>query len=507
MPGVCHVRVALITQWLGRTKILSTEHTLGNIGIAPPVTMEQPVSSVSSADTVRLQLPVRLLLWGLAFCAALLLAWQWGLGTGAHNDFTQNVWLPSRLMLNGVNPYSPPSGQVTAALGAYSSQFTGFNGGPLYYFIYPMWLALAMTPFGALPLSIATAIWRAANLLLLFWGIAAILRMCNPVFRSRKAVAVVAIVMSLFLGFIYRESILTLFLGQFSIIEFGLLVGVLGWLVSSHALASRGRVWGDPIAGVALAVLATKPQSVGLPILLLCLWAISRRRFAIPVSAAISFTLLLVVPLLFYPGSIGDWLSVVFGRGQAASQSQVSASVWGLAYQWLGADAPWRIVALALTALGIAAIVPMWRRDLRDKSSPIPMSLPLTLCMNSVISPYMLGYEHILLLIPALMYIAASGLPDGGEEINKREVASKKRLRLAIYTWMAVLPLLVVAVQGVLSKEYPAIAQSASMLVICWAVRLVWTAGDSNQTADTTSQFLVLVNPRSEIRNPNLQQG
>ncbi len=424
-----------------------------------------------------LLLPVRFALWVGGFLMALWLAWQWGMGAGAHNDFTQNVWLPSRLVLDGVNPYYPPVAQVDAALGVYKQEFALFNVGAQYYSVYPLWLALFMTPFGALPLTIAMAVWRAANLLLLLWGIAALLRKFNPAFKSNKSVALTALGVTLFLGFIYRESILTLYLGQFAIVEFGLLVGVLGWLVSSHELRGRRRAWGDALAGVALVMLATKPQSVGLPIVLLCLWAISRRRFAIPLSAAASFALLLGVPAMFYPTSIGDWLSVVFGRGQAASQSEVSASVWGLAYQWLGADSPWRLVALALTIVGVAIILPWWWRDLRDKSSPMPMSLPLTLCMNSVISPYMLGYEHILLLIPALLYIAAADLPNANSS-SEQELASKKRLRFAMYIWMAVLPMLVVAMKGGLQREYPAIAQSASILAVCWAVRFRWTTDD-----------------------------
>jgi hypothetical protein len=368
-------------------------------------------------------------------------------------------------------------------LGIYRAEFDMFNGGPEYYFIYPLWFALAMTPFGAMPLVAATAIWRAANVLLLLWGVAALLRKFNPVFRSNKQVALAALGMTLFLSLIYRESILTLFIGQFAIVEFGLLVAVLGWLITSHDAQGSRRLSGDVLAGVALGVLATKPQSVGLPVALLCIWALSRRRFVMPVSAVVSFALMLGLPALFYPTSIGDWLSVVFGKGQAASQAQVSASVWGLAYQWLGADSPWRLVALVLTIAGVAAILPWWWRDLRDKTSPMPMSLPLTLCMNSVISPYMLGYEHILLLIPALLYVAAAGLPsDGGS--SKEVLVSKKRLRMAVYTWMAVLPILIVAVQGVLSKEYPAIAQSASMLAICWVVKLTWTTDDGRRTTD-----------------------
>ena len=150
-----------------------------------------------------------------------------------------------------------------------------------------------------------------------------------------------------------------------------------------------------------------------------------------------------------------------------------------------GCESPWRIIALVLTAAGIALILPRWRQDLRDKSSPFPISLPLTLCMNSVISPYLLGYEHMLLLVPALMYIAASGLPSD-ESQPEREQTSNKRLRIAMYTWLAILPILVVAVQGVINKEYPAIAQSASMLAICWAVRFRWrTTSDSSHRSST----------------------
>jgi hypothetical protein len=457
-----------------------------------------------SSISISMSAPARLILWTLGFCLALALMWQWGTRTGVHNDFTQNAWLPARLVLNGANPFSPTDDQVSAALGTYSSQFTEFNSGPRYHAIYPMWLTLAMTPFGAIPLDIATAVWRAANLLLLFWGVAALLRRFNPVFKAKTKVSLVAMGVTLLFCLTYRESILTLFIGQFSIIEFGLLVAILSWLTSAQDVewkaasskqnavlagmlpsAYEGRkVLGDALAGLALAVLATKPQAVGLPIVLLCLWALSRRRFIIPASAIASFGLMMALPMLFYPNSLGDWLSVIFGKGQAGSQAQVSASVWGLAYQWLGADAPWRLVALALTIAGIAAILPWWWRDLRDKSSPIPMSLPLTLCMNSVISPYMLGYEHVLLLIPALLYIAAAGLPHD-EVPTKEELANKKRLRMAVYTWLAVLPMLIVALQGVLNLESPAIAQSASMLAICWTVRFRWQ--DGRRTTDDRS--------------------
>ena len=80
-----------------------------------------------------------------------------------------------------------------------------------------------------------------------------------------------------------RETVVTLFSGQFSIIEFGLLVGIWGYLISGNR-----RLAGEVLVGVALAVLATKPQAAGLPVLLIGLWALARRRGAIPVAAVVN---------------------------------------------------------------------------------------------------------------------------------------------------------------------------------------------------------------------------
>src|SRR5207244_12343065 len=139
---------------------------------------------------------------------------------------------------------------------------------------------------------------------------------------------------------------------------------------------------------------ATKQQVVGLAVMLIGLWTLSRKRFIIPVAALSTLALLLLVPNIFDPWSLHDWLAIVFG-GQAGSQAEVSASVWGLSYQWLGTSSPWKAIAIVLSLVGILALLPRWWSDFKDRTSPVPLSLPLTLCVNSVISPYMLGYEHV----------------------------------------------------------------------------------------------------------------
>jgi hypothetical protein len=289
----------------------------------------------------------------------------------------------------------------------------------------------------------------------------------SPAFRSGRAQVIAAVGLTVFLSLLYRESLLTLYLGQFSIIEFGILAAIWGYLASESSASVRSAVR-IALVGVALAVLSTKPQSVGLAVILIGLWAISRRRWSIPAWAAGSLAFLLFVPLIFYPSSLSGWLNRVFG-GQAGSQMQVSASVWGVSYNWLGDNLPWMAVAAVLSVAFLAALVPHWRRDFLDRTSPVPMSLALTLVINSVISPYLLGYEHVLLLFPAALMLAAAGMPDEQPERGWR------LWRVAIYVWMAALPFILVAVQvGVDSKEYPVVIQSVTMLALLYVARLRW---------------------------------
>lgn len=417
---------------------------------------------------------MRALLWLLAFVAALALFLALGAGMSVRNDYVQNVWLPARLVLDGANPYYPRDVQVAAALGDYRSAFAIFNSGEQFHAIYPLWVFLFFAPFGALPLLAGAGVWRAANLLLLVWGVGALVRASNPAFRAPRPAALAAIGLAVLFALVNRETLITLIVGQFAIVEFGLLVAVWGWLISSEREGGRRRAAGDALAGLALAALATKPQSLGLAVALVGLWALSRRRWTLAGSFAGSLAALLLAPLLVYPWSLGDWLSVVTG-GQAGSQVQYSASVWGASYQLMGESSPWVLVASVLSVAGLLLLAPFWWRDLRDRTSPVPVSLPLTLCVNSVISPYLLGYEHVLLFLPALVILAGVGLP--GEGDSSEVERSRKWWRFAVYFWLAVMPYLVLALQSSVAtefKEYPAIIYSATMLALVLISKLEW---------------------------------
>jgi hypothetical protein len=116
-------------------------------------------------------------------------------------------------------------------------------------------------------------------------------------------------------------------------------------------------------------------------------------------------------------------------------------------------------------------LLPRWWRDFKDSSSAVPLSLPLTLCVNSIISPYMLGYEHVLLLMPALVLISGLGLPMKSFEPAQAQHTGRKLFRMSIYVWLLLLPLCVSLLHQSFEREYPLIIQSAVMLMICWVVR------------------------------------
>src|SRR2546430_1858048 len=80
-----------------------------------------------------------------------------------------------------------------------------------------------------------------------------------------------------------------------------------------------------------------------------------------------------------------------------------------------------------------------------------PLGLPPPLWVNAVISQFLLGYGHVLLLLPALIFLAAAGLP--GAQTAQEEARNSTLWRLAIYVWMAVLPLLLVLVQSALGSK------------------------------------------------------
>ncbi len=460
------------------TPIPSPSHTWegsfieGEWGAPPNPRHREPPHSPSEhlpGKSLALSPGLRIVLWSGGMALALLLMLLWGQTTSPHNDFAQNVWLPSRLLLDGADPYNPTRPQLDAALGPYSADFPNFNSGANFHFIYPVWVAVVLLPFGATPFPLALAVWRAGSLLLLVWACGALLRSTCGAFRALQPAALAAVGVTVFLSVAFKANVLNLYVGQFAAIELGLLVGVWAWLVRSGSLAGRKRLMGDIASGAALAVLAAKPQSACLAVAFLCLWAISRRRYGILISAVGTLAALLLLPLLFFPASLSEWLSILFKGGQAASQAEVSASVWGLSYNIVGAGSPWIAVSAALSLAGVALLLPLWRRDMKYTASAVPLSLPITVVVNSLISPYMLGYEHVLLLMPALVLLAWLGLPGAGEE------RGNKLLRWSVYAWLGVLPLLTGLLQEVSGRDYPIVVQSASLLIIIgcaqWQIR------------------------------------
>ena len=145
---------------------------------------------------------------------------------------------PLRLVLDGANPYALHA-PGRRRIGAYSTQFDVFNSGQSYFFIYPLWLALACRPRRDAA-CLATRYGAPIKVMLLVWvsGRIEVIGISFRGVRTRQWRPVLTISLCL----VYRESILTLFIGQFAIIELACwqLYGMLVSRMSHHTPMYHG---------------------------------------------------------------------------------------------------------------------------------------------------------------------------------------------------------------------------------------------------------------------------
>src|SRR5947209_17317664 len=84
-----------------RRLYLFIDRALAEPDADPFARMSEIATATEIVPRQALSVPVRALLWAAGFALAFWLCIQWTATTPVHNDFTQNVWLPSRLALDG----------------------------------------------------------------------------------------------------------------------------------------------------------------------------------------------------------------------------------------------------------------------------------------------------------------------------------------------------------------------------------------------------------------------
>jgi len=248
---------------------------------------------------------------------------------------------------------------------------------------YPLWTAFVMLPIGALPIELAASAWMAISLgaaLAGAWW--AWLAVRGPARLAPLYVVLLVTAQPLWLLVIY---------GQIT----GVMLGLAGLFA---LLAARGRA----AAGAALAGLALKPQTVALAIPAIALRALALRRWRLLAVAIGTGVAMVVVPMLFLPGWIFEWLDELVVR--RARVAVFLPTAWGFAADVFGNPAVGALLVAAV-AIGCWLLV---RRSRVDDTGLFALTLPLSLFAT----PYAWSYDFLVLFVSyAFVMACAEGAP------------------------------------------------------------------------------------------------
>ena len=238
---------------------------------------------------------------------------------------------------------------------------------------YPPWTAMALAPFGALPLPAAATLWASLSVMSAVLGINWTWQLVG---KRRIPWPLVAVLVVCTVPFIH-----TFFEGQFATFTFALTAGA--------ALSMRSQR--DTAGGVATALLSVKPQTgVAFAAVVLAL-AILRRRRRFVVAAGAAGLGLVGLSQLLRPG----WIVEFVGGTTELSRSIADRStIWNLA-----GSVPLALVMIALLLTAVVVLIRGRRVDDGD-------ILGLAMSFGLVVAPYAWNHDYLVLAIPWSMTIA-----------------------------------------------------------------------------------------------------
>ncbi|GMR11377.1 MAG: hypothetical protein BMS9Abin28_2208 [Anaerolineae bacterium] len=202
------------------------------------------------------------------------------------NDFLAR-WMGARYWVQeGISPYDPQVSLATQEL-IYGRAADVEAGEDISHFVYPFPAMVFFAPFGALPYTLARAVWM--TVLEISLPILALMGIAIADWKPRRAIWVSLLLFSV----LWYHGTRAVIVGQFAVIEALLMVGAL-------LAIKRGS---DPLAGVLLGLSIAKPQMVVLLMPFVFLWAGWARRWSIVVWGVGTIAGLLAVSVLLLP----DW--------------------------------------------------------------------------------------------------------------------------------------------------------------------------------------------------------
>ncbi|MBL8063265.1 MAG: DUF2029 domain-containing protein [Anaerolineales bacterium] len=322
---------------------------------------------------------------GVIVTLALLVAlfqWRAAQNLTRQNYYSSNFfvfWLSGKLILEDQSPYD-------------ASQWS--NGHEVYgsitprepTFLYPLPLAVFLTPLGLLTVGQAYFLWQWLSQSAIAIVVYFLFKRWNTMAHNRLLVPVMLFL--LFFGPIY----LSLQIGSLGPLTLLLIFGTLLLLDSDHKIA----------AGVLLACTMFKPPQ-GIMILLLCglVFLLKKEWKAILGIAFGGFLLLLI-------GYIVDvnWISTFLQSSQAAFDRRlgVQSTVWSFSYLACGGDS---VCYYALGVFGMLALLTttgwyLWKN--REQISNWQM-FNVVLPVSFVATLYLWAYDQILYVLPIVWII------------------------------------------------------------------------------------------------------
>jgi len=298
------------------------------------------------------------------------------------NDFA-GFWAGARLIVLGIDPYDPSVYRsAIAQLGTQHPDVTVFG--------YPPWMALALLPFGFLPLPLASGLWTGAGLIAGVYALRALLRAVVPELPLVHWLAGLTLLAS-------QAGIATFFNGQWAFLLLAVSIGIF-LLQAEH----------PRIAGLLAVCAFAKPQ-----LFTFAAWSWLRaahaqgRLLAFASIAAGGVILIVLATLIVAPVAFASWWASVFlWRVSDPTTPTLSASFADL----LGSRGAFAAVAVLVVALVIAL-------RLRPTSLGWWSLWPVLSLLGAT---YTHSYDQLLLLPPLIVSTAV--------------VAARSRRQAILYT-------------------------------------------------------------------------
>jgi len=283
----------------------------------------------------------------------------------------------AKLLAQGQNPYDY---QLIYELVA---EITGTYYGNVPYY-YPLWLALLMIPYTFFPFQAARIVWIFTIVVTFFSGSILALNLM-PITKSKaKKWLLLIVVTYLFLwANIFQEQIAAL-------LFFAIVLSLWGHHTNNY-----------PLAGIALAFAASKPNITMLAVIALGLFYLSKQRKS-AIWAIETVSILVIITNLIIPGWSGYYLAPNFGEG-AHNQLEGPGIIAGKRFtvtllDWLpqfgiqgqGYTIIWIILMLAGLFL-------LWRAW---KHQDALLLTAVAVTLNMVLTPYAMGYDFPVLALP-----------------------------------------------------------------------------------------------------------